>query len=245
MSGPHEPQVLHALRRAAVYRALAAALAYPTPARLDEVARALAPSAGSPSLPEAVREPLEALAAAARATQAAAVEGEYVFLFDRQVRCPPYEGGYGDAAQLAGKGATLADVAGFYAAFGLEPSAEQADTEDHIVAELEFMSALALKEAWALGQDQPEGLAVTRRAQVSFLTDHLGRWAGAFAEALAEATPLAYYAAVARAVAAWVAREVEALGAAPQRLAGRLGHDPLQEDTLTCPMAPEPVTGDA
>jgi TorA maturation chaperone TorD len=245
MSGIGETEVLEALRRSSIYRALAGALAYPRPGSLADVAGALSTAAESPSLPPAPREALIALAAAARAADPAEIEGEYVFLFDRQVRCPPYEGGYGDAAQLAGKGAALADVAGFYAAFGLEPSAGQADTEDHIVAELEFMSALALKEAWALGEDHGEGLAVTRQAQIAFLTDHLGRWAAAFAEALAGATPLPYYRAGARALAAWVERDLEALGATPRRLPGRLGHDPLQDDTLICPMAPEPASGDA
>lgn len=241
MSAPREAEVLQALQRAAVYRALGGALAYPTAPRLAEVVRTCGAVAEICWAPPEVREALASLGASLAATDAGAIESEYVFLFDRQVRCPPYEGGYGDAASLAGKATSLADVAGFYTAFGLEPSAEQADTEDHIVAELEFMSALALKEAWALGENHAEGLAVTRAAQVAFLTDHLGRWAETFAEELATATPLPYYHAVARVLAAWVRSDVGALGAAPRRVGGRLGHDALQEDRFTCPMTPEAV----
>ena len=119
------------------------------------------------------------------------------FLFDRGAKVPPYEGAWEDAPQLAGKAALLADVAGFYAAFGLVPGEAQPDVEDHIAAECEFMSALALKEAYALAQRDDEGVAITSAAQSRFVGDHLGRWSGTFAEALRDASPLPYYGALA------------------------------------------------
>jgi TorA maturation chaperone TorD len=232
-----DADVAAALGRAALYRLLGAVFAYPGPERCAEIAR-LAGAIGETSLADARIAPaLSTVAGAAREADPPTVAAEHVFLFDRQVHCSPHEGGYGDAPQLAGKSALLADIAGFYTAFGLAPSTGEPEVEDHIVAELEFMSALAVKEAWALAEGETEGLAVTRGAQATFLTDHLGRWVAPFAEAIAAATPLAYYTAAATLLSLWVDAECERLGVAPQRVAGRLGHDPMQAETFTCPMA--------
>jgi TorA maturation chaperone TorD len=169
------------------------------------------------------------------------------FLFDRGAKVPPYEGAWGEAPQLAGKAALLADVAGFYAAFGLVPGESQPDVEDHIAAECEFMSALALKEAYALAESDDEGVAITSAAQSRFVGDHLGRWSGTFAEALRDASPLPYYGALADLLGAWVTAEIERLGATPSVVLGRSGYDPIQEaDAFSCPMAePEPAPEDA
>jgi DMSO reductase family type II enzyme chaperone len=232
-----DADVAAALGRAALYRLLGTAFAYPDPERCGEIAD-LAGSIAETALPDARIAPaLEALAVTARDADPPTVAAEHVFLFDRQVHCSPHEGGYGDAPQLAGKSALLADIAGFYTAFGLAPSSGEPEVEDHIVAELEFMSALAVKEAWALAEAEAEGLAITRAAQAAFLADHLGRWAAAFAEAMAATTPLAYYTAAAALLSLWVDTECKRLGVAPRRVAGRLGHDPMQTETFTCPMA--------
>jgi DMSO reductase family type II enzyme chaperone len=231
-----ELEVARALGRAAVYRLLGAALGYPTAGRLEDISR-LAETSASGTASPGLASLLVALAASAREADAATLAEEYVFLFDRQARCPPYEGAWGDAPQPAGKPALLADVAGFYTAFGLEPSASQADLEDHVASELEFMSALATKEAWALAEANPEWLEVTRGAEARFLADHLGRWAEAFAGALRSATPVPYYAAVADVLGAWLRLDTERLGASPPRVSGRSGHDPLHEDAFSCPMA--------
>ncbi len=228
--------VRQALERASMYRLLGAAFAYPRPDGMEALSR-VADTVASASAAAAVREAVSRFAAAAREAEPADIAGEYVFLFDRGARCPPYEGAYGDAPRMAGKAAMLADIAGFYAAFGLAPAGSQPDMADHVAAELEFMSALALKEAYALGEGDTEKWDITHRAQVSFLGDHLGCWAETFAAAVKEATPLAYYGALADLLETWVQVEVKALGAAAVRLAG-LGDDPIRrEDAFSCPMA--------
>ncbi len=236
LSTPVEQEVEHALGRAAIYRLLGAAFAYPVTWRLQELADLAAPSTEAPALAPSVREPLARFAAIAREADPIAAAVEYVFLFDRQVRCPPYEGAYTAARELAGKAARLADIAGFYAAFGVAPAASQPDMEDHVAAELEFMSILALKEAYARGEAHAEGLEVTRGAESAFLADHLGCWAAVFAEALRRATPLPFYTAAAELLAAWVAAELRALGVRPAWAPG--GDAPPEEESLTCPMAP-------
>ncbi|HVR72485.1 MAG TPA: molecular chaperone TorD family protein [Vicinamibacteria bacterium] len=227
--------VAAALGRAGLYRLLGSALGYPVADRLEEVARL---SRGAAAAMAPLAEPLIRLAAAAEEADPATVAQEYVFLFDRQVRCAPYESAYVEAGGMAGKAAALADIGGFYAAFGLRPAEGQPDMEDHVAAECEFMSALAVREAYALAEGHREGLEVTRHAGAAFLTDHLGRWGEAFADALRAATPLPYYAAVADVLAAWVRLEVKALGAEPRLAPGRSGADPIEDDeAFSCPMA--------
>jgi TorA maturation chaperone TorD len=243
---PTEHAVAHTLARGAVYRLLGAAFAYPLAWRFQELAHAAGMAGDAPTTPEALRAPLARFADAARNADPAAVAAEYVFLFDRQVRCPPYEGAYGAARGLAGKAAQLADIAGFYTAFGLSATATQPDMEDHIAAELEFLSALALKEAYARGEEHAEGLAVTRAAEAAFLRDHLGGWAEAFAAGVQAATPLPFYVTAAELLAAWVRAEVDALGVQPAWVAGP--DAPAEDETFTCPMAPadeplEPAAG--
>jgi TorA maturation chaperone TorD len=238
-----EWEAMRVLERSGIYRILGGALAYPVAGCLKELRR-LAATAGTLTVAPELRDLLVYLFAAVCDADPAALAEEYMFLFDREARCPPYEGAYGEAAQMAGKAAQLADIAGFYATFGLVPSALQPDVEDHIAAELEFMSVLALKEAHALAGSDAEGVMVTRGAQVAFLTDHLGRWAETFAEALRAATPLPYYGAVADLLAAWVRAEIDARGATPGRLAGRFGRDSIQEEErFTCPMADPAAEG--
>jgi TorA maturation chaperone TorD len=239
---PAELAAARALARGAIYRLLGEAFAYPRAWRFREMAHVAGMAAVAPTTPEPVRPTLAHFADAARDADPAAVAAEYVFLFDRQVRCPPYEGAYG-ARGLAGKGAQLADVAGFYAAFGLRPADAQADMEDHIAAELEFMSALAVKEAYALAESHAEGLVVTRDAQAAFLRDHLGTWATAFARQVQAATPLPFYVAAAELLAAWVNAENFTLGVDPARVASP--DAPAEEDCFTCPMAPAEEPGAA
>jgi len=69
-----------------------------------------------------------------------------------------------------------------------------AERHDHLCIELEFMSVLAAKEAYAIQQNlDAEPLAIVRDAQRDFLREHLGRWSPAFGRRLRAAAdgPLA------------------------------------------------------
>jgi TorA maturation chaperone TorD len=241
VSHPTDGVVEQALARAGVYRLLGRTFGYPTPEVVREVGELAARIAQAPGTEPVLVEGLTRLAEAARAVEPMALAGEYVLLFDRQVPCSPYEGAYEPMAPMAaGKSAQLADVAGFYAAFGMTPAAGQPDVEDHVAVELEFMSVLALREAYALADGSREGQEVVRAAQVTFLTDHLGRWADIFARGVASMTPLPYYTAAADLLATWLPHEIAALGATPTRPAGPPAPGPLEADSLTCPMAETP-----
>ncbi len=223
-----------ALQRAALYRLCALALAYPVQGRLADVARRADAAAAADA---ALRPRLLTLIDAACASDDATAAAEYVALFDGAARCAPYEGAYGPP-QMAGKAAQLADIAGFYAAFGLEPAGGQPDVEDHVATELEFMSALALKEAWALAEGHHERAEISRDATDAFFSEHLGRWAPDFATALGECSRLPYYRAVAGLLGAWVGADAAALGVDPRPLAPT-PTDPAEAEPFECPMATE------
>jgi DMSO reductase family type II enzyme chaperone len=108
-------------------------------------------------------------------------ESEYLDLFESEhnSKCLPYELDY-LKGPLFMKTEELADIAGFYRAFGLEVSDNNRVRVDHISAELEFMYFLALKEAHALKDGKAEEREICREAQRKFLTDHLCRWTEAF-----------------------------------------------------------------
>ncbi len=146
---------------------------------------------------------------------------DYARLFGHTARgvvCP-YETEYGASAPFQQPQA-LADIAGYYRAFGLKPRSSTEQRVDHVACEAEFMEFLALKEAYgveALGQnassDGPgvETLEETRRASRSFLRDHFGRFGLAFATMLEREDSGGFYGAVGGLLARWVRAECERL----------------------------------
>ena len=114
---------------------------------------------------------------------------DYVTAFGHAARglCPMNEIEYGDLkADALFQPHCLADLGAFYRAFGLEVAEDAAERHDHICIELEFLSALAAKEAYALEKQlYAEDLALGRDAQKKFLREHLGRWTPAFTRRLA------------------------------------------------------------
>lgn len=121
----------------------------------------------------------------------------YLTCFGHTVRgdCPMNEIEYGDIkADPLFQPHRLSDLSAFYHAFGLEVSPDAAERVDHISFELEFMSVLAAKEAYAVEhQFDDQHVARLRDAQKKFLREHLGRWTPAFTRRLAkmaDGTPL-------------------------------------------------------
>ena len=172
-----------ALARSGLYRLLALSFRYPTPELRTEIARVQDQFCQVP-WPFADIDPalLDLPAATVEDLQA-----DYLHLFDMKVACSPYESEYGMGNKSFTKTRDLADIAGFYAAFGVSLGDEAGELFDHIQVELEFMSILALKEASACHDGHADGYAVTREGEASFLQDHLGRWVPTFCQRLAEA----------------------------------------------------------
>ncbi|MBI1746302.1 MAG: molecular chaperone TorD family protein [Acidobacteria bacterium] len=170
---------------------------------------------------EAHKDPWDALKAfegeMAKAKELSAMESEYGHLFTHTMakECPAYETQYG-AGHIFQQTQELADIAGFYTAFGLEVSDQAKERADHISVELEFMSFLAHKEAYALEHHGEEKATLCREAQAKFLQDHLGRWAPLFATLLARKAGDGFYRALARFSEVYLALDATGLGIQPQ-----------------------------
>ncbi|HEX5009732.1 MAG TPA: molecular chaperone TorD family protein [Planctomycetota bacterium] len=112
---------------------------------------------------------------------------ERVFGLVVSKECPPYETDWCPQTFSVFRSQQLADVAGFYRAFGLQPSRDAPERPDHVALELEFMAWLLAKECHALqagGPEAAERAATCREAQRHFVRDHLAWWLPAFALAL-------------------------------------------------------------
>ncbi|MBI3494345.1 MAG: molecular chaperone TorD family protein [Acidobacteria bacterium] len=81
----------------------------------------------------------------------------------------------------------LADIAGYYLAFGLRPALAADERADHVACQCEFMDFLNRKEALLLSSHARDEatLDATRDAARTFLRDHLGHFGRAFATRLA------------------------------------------------------------
>ena len=99
------------------------------------------------------------------------LNGEYTHLFHRGA-CPPYETSYNPERSFS-KTNDLADIAGFYMAFGIK---QKNETPDHIISELEFMGLLCLKEALAVANSLEDEAKICFEARKIFLSEHLGNW---------------------------------------------------------------------
>jgi TorA maturation chaperone TorD len=124
--------------------------------------------------------------------------------------CPPYETEYINSKFAFQRSNTLADISGFYQAFGLTTSDIRPERPDHVVLELEFMACLLGLERQAYDQDserQKTRRQVCRDAQTRFLHEHLGWWTPAFAKLLRVADPKGFYAAAGDFLAALIPTE--------------------------------------
>jgi TorA maturation chaperone TorD len=137
--------------------------------------------------------------------------------------CPPYETEYDPANETFQRSQQLADIAGFYRAFGIEPSSAMPERPDHIALELEFMAFLIMKKRLALAgaEDDTHGIEwamICTEAARKFFTAHLSWWVPAFAMGLRRKAGSGFYAALARVVAAWVPAERARLEVAAARM---------------------------
>jgi TorA maturation chaperone TorD len=125
------------------------------------------------------------------------LEHQHRRLFGHTVRgeVPAYETEYG-GDDLFRQPHELADVGGFYAAFGLTLAVGAGERADHVRCECEFLAFLARREAVALERGEPEVATEIRKATRLFLRDHLGRFAPTLAQRLCQADGGGFYAAL-------------------------------------------------
>lgn len=219
-----------ALRRSQAYRFLVDALLYPQENWLDDLPalRPILDEIGLEDFPlPEIQMELPALQAAHR--QAFGLTGSLC-----------YETEYGLPNEFR-QSQELADISGFYRAFGFQVGGSRRERPDHLAMELEFMHLLALKEAHATSLGNREHAAITQEAQRGFLQDHLGRWVMLFSASLASARAefhtsqgIGPYAWVGRLTLALLQAEANRLGATlDERQPGEVLPTPLGAE-LTC-----------
>lgn len=204
-----------ALARSAAYRVLSQAFVYPTKdavAALRGTDLPLARALGTP-LGEEVGTLLEEVAATLRGVSYRRLEVDYRDLFSHlhSVDCPPYETDYA-AFHVFRRSQELADLAGFYRAFGMAAGDEERELPDHVSVELEFMHLATYKEAWGRATGDAQASAICVEAERAFLRDHLGRWLGEFTRRVAVVGRTTPYAIVARLGGSFLAAELDRLG---------------------------------
>ena len=136
--------------------------------------------------PGHLREVFQQLRQLSKTTNIETWMGEYNRLFETNVACPINETGF----IRRDKGVILADIAGFYKAFGFELSEAATEKADHLTGELEFFAMLLVMLAQA--QDE-EAQRTTYNALSAFSADHIGDWLPTFCERLTETTNLRFY----------------------------------------------------
>lgn len=184
-----------------------------------------------PDVPAAL---VEAARAAWLAWELGSARREYTRLFCGKVLASPNEASYGDGRRPAGRARELADISGFYTAFGFGPAVRGAQLFDHIAVELEFVSLMLLKQAYALDLQDREAYEISAAATRAFLQEHLGRWVPAFCAQCLDHEPAPPLAAALALIERVVAEECRICGAAPVLLSGRI--EPETEDgAFECP----------
>jgi len=156
----------------------------------------------------------------------AGLMAQYDRLFGHTARglvCP-FETEYGPD-HLFQQPHALADIAGYYLAFGLQPTSGTDLRVDHVGCECEFMAFLCLKEAVALelcstrSSSEPpvwrETLTETRKAGCRFLREHLARFASACGSALAATDGKSVYKMLGVLLRVFVAAECDRLHVPP------------------------------
>jgi TorA maturation chaperone TorD len=148
--------------------------------------------------------------------------------------CPPFETEFQPNSEPFFRSQQMADIAGFYRAFGLSPSLGHTERPDHVCLELEFMAFLLMKKRAAAtaginpaarSEEGENQAAVCLEAAQKFFRDHLAWWLPSFARGLQRKAESGLYAAAGEVLAAFLPLERTRFGLEPQR----------------CPVEPLPV----
>lgn len=226
-----------AIWRGAMYRALSLAFSYPDADSLEQLTVDLEELCEHPLTAEWKLLPATmALFEAVRGADAETQGARHNELFGGEVACSPYETEY--EFDAFAKARQLADIAGFYAAFGLKAAGDdEAAPADFIATELEFLSHLALKVAFAGAQGWDDRAAVAREATLHFLEDHPGQWMPLFCRTVAGLDDIdSLYGAAACLCDAFLNQEIELHGAKPRPAMVRRASRVIEEEFI-CPMA--------
>lgn len=136
--------------------------------------------------------------------------------------CPPYETEYHPSSEIFFRSQQLADIAGFYRAFGLDTAQARPERPDHVALELEYMAFLMTKKRLALipAPDEAainesvaaERASICEDAANRFFREHLAWWIPAFTSGMRRKSTGGFYAATANVLGALIPIERWRLG---------------------------------
>jgi TorA maturation chaperone TorD len=216
MTGPDSADWSTAIGRAAMYSLLSRSLLFPTADGQETVRLELMPLLGSFSCRSDRCDALLAEAIEAHDTELDELRRAHgrIFTHIENQDCPVHEAAYspGDVFRRAD---VMADVAAFYRAHGLQVGGTQRERVDHIATELEFMSFLARKEAYAIDRLGPDERGECRHSQEAFLRDHLSCWAPGLASRIHLLADHPFLCTIGLLLAAWIETDQEWLGVEP------------------------------
>ena len=219
------------------WRLLSLGLATPTEERLAEI-RLLAEALAEYELVvnRDERSPIEGSALAALREHAndevSALAAAHQRLFGGAVQVAPYEGSYEADPFRAAR--VMADVAGFYRAFGADAGGPAAERVDHAGCELEFLAYLGARRLAALEAGDGEAAERCLEIEEAFLVDHAGRWLPTFFRQLAAAADDGFYALVGLLGEELVTAELTRRGLEPAPLGQKRRRLAVEEDAFEC-----------
>ena len=205
-----------AIGRAAIYGFLARSLLFPTDELRESVRVELVPLLDGLSSSSGRLDELLAAALDAHDVDLDVLRRAHgrVFTHIENQDCPSHESAYcpGDVFRRAD---VMADVAAFYKAHGLRVGGRLRERVDHITTELEFMSFLARKEAYAIENLGPEELDECRRSQEHFLRDHVGCWVPGIAARLQIVADHPFFVTIGSLLSTWIETDLDWRGVEP------------------------------
>ncbi len=219
----HRPATQRLLWRGALYETLALAFSYPSDETVAELDAAL-DSLREHEITRAWggRALLGALITAHAGAELETLAAAHTRLFAGEVPCSTCETEH--EFDAFAKARQLADIAGFYRAFGLKVAADRPAPADAIATELEFLSHLAMRQAVASVNGWEDRGEICLDARRTFLEDHLGRWVPLFCATVAQLDDAAsFYGAAAALCEQFLREEIADSGARPRPAMARRG----------------------
>lgn len=150
--------------------------------------------------------------------------------------CPPCGIEYEPNTDVTYRAQQMADIAGFYRAFGLEISGSKGERQDHVTVEAEFLSLLNAKEAAALSVGKSEQAEICRAARKKFFLEHVGWWMPAFTRLLTKTAESNFYRSLAAVTSSLLPVERASLEIPPLtgRVVPNVASEPPRLECLGC-----------
>ena len=166
------------------------------------------------------------------------VQSDYLACFDVGRLISPYETEY-ISEKVSRKPFELADIAGFYTAFGfgVHETRRNKEAPDHISIELEFMAILEWKTEYAREKKEEENASIVSEAKLKFLQDHLLKWGFFYCKQISVSEGYDFYKSLAQILELVLQIECERYGLDSSLFDKELQRDPLsgvRDEELTC-----------